>query len=178
MPDAGLKVEVDTAFARATLTVLQNLPKDLRRKVELVLREEAKQIARDARTILRDPSRAPVSRTGETARLTRHRRGRGGLSYLVETRKGSDGPVGLFLEAGTQRGGRRVNSSERRLVTNRRGLAQLVVRRRSERVGGIQRSGAFPYITAALEERQATTARNLAKAIAEALDEAAERAGG
>ncbi len=178
MSDKGLKIEVDTSFARALLEVLKRLPTDIRRNLSGELRDAAKAIAQRARFIVRDEGQAPRSRTGETARLTRHRRGRGGLSYLVETKASpTKGPVGLWLEGGTEHGGRRITRRERSLVTGRGGVAQLRLRRRSVRIGGQRRTPAYPYITRALEERRAITERSLSNAVAEAIEEAAKRAG-
>lgn len=167
---SDLKIEVDTAVARATADFIKTLPRNIRRQISDVLREQSKLVARDARAILKD-EKPPRSRTGETARQTRHKRGRGGLSYLVETKAHpKKGPVALWLEYGTSRGGKRKTQRTHVFTTDRKGITQLRVHRRSVRFGGAQRNPPYPFITAALEKRQEAIQRALAKAIAEALD--------
>ncbi len=175
------EIKVDTSKARATVALLRRLPKEIRKGVSDALRDEAKIVAKDAKALLRGGKKQggtlaagepPRSRTGRLLRSIRQRRGRGGLSYLVESRDDpKKGPVALWLEMGTEHGGRGVTHRSTRLVT-RGGVAQVVRSRRSARVGGRQRMPSHPFLTLALERRAKQVEQAVGAAITKALREA------
>ena len=105
-----LEISVDTRDARRMVKVLEFIPKDMKRGISLALRESAKEIARDTRSLLRRkragrrgeasrPGEPPALRTGALARSIGFRRGRrDGLSYVVEAREF----YARFLEVGDE----------------------------------------------------------------------------
>lgn len=155
-----LKLSLETKRARRTARGLRQLPAAIRKEITVALRGEARATARLARRIVRDKGQRPVSRTGRLAKSIRVRsvrRARGLAVRLVSLDHPTRGPVALWLEKGTERGGRR--------RTVGRGRA-----RRSVRLGGAGHAPAYPFLSASAEQRSPQRAAAVGGAVERALN--------